>query len=179
MIILDNQKFLETDERNRLISEIVRMRQENGGKTKAEGLRKLADSQILAAYTEEVNKKERIDQKQKENKVKAKNDSLEWTKYLEQIKKNLEKAKEKYGDGRFSQISIDEKVKPKTLNEEQRKLYQEMVDGTFKITDINSKETQNLTDAEKWGIINRENEEMHNRAQEMLDLDKEVGGRKR
>ena len=177
MIILDNQKFLETDERNRLISEIVRMRQENGGKTKAEGLRKLADSQILAAYTEEVNKKERIDQKLKENEVNAKNDSLEWTKYLEQIKKNLEKAKEKYGDGRFSQISIDEK--PKTLNEEQRKLYQEMVDGTFKITDINSKETQNLTDAEKWEIINKENEEMRKCAQEMLDLDKEVGGRKR
>lgn len=177
MIILDNQKFLETDERNRLISEIVRMRQEHGGKTKAEGLRKLADSQILAAYTEEVNKKEIMAQKLKENEVKAKSDSLEWTKYLEQIKKNLEKAKEKYGDGHFSQISIDEK--PKSLNEEQRKLYQEMVDGTFKITDINSKEMQNLTDAEKWEIINRENEEMHKHAQEMLDLDKEVGGRKR
>ena len=180
MISLDNQKFLETDERNSYITYIINSRIARGAKKipTCEGLKRLTDYQILGAYRGEQRIKERQaknKQTNKEPEVKAKNDSLEWAKHLEKVKKTLEKAQEKYGNG-HEQISIDDK---ETLSEERRKLYQEIVDGTFYITDIHSKETQNLTDAEKWEILQEENEEMRKRAQELLDMDNYAGGRKR
>ena len=181
MISLDNQKFLETDERNSYITYIINSRIARGVKKipTRESLKRLTDYQILGAYREEQRIKERQaknKQTNKEPEVKAKNDYLEWAKYLEKVKKNLEKAQEKYG---HEQISIDDKEKTKPLSEERRKLYQEIVDGTFYITDIHSKETQNLIDAEKWEILQEENEKMRKRAQELLDMDNYAGGRKR
>lgn len=182
MITLAEPKFSSIDERKKWVNKIIAWREERGYFTTPQMYKYMTDKIIAGIYSDELAKKEKRvknQQTKKEHEIKEKYDSLEWAKYLEQVKKNLEKAQEKYGTKRVSQISIDDKIKTKTLNEEQRKLYQEMIDGSFKITDINSKKTQNLTDAEKWEIINRENEEMRKRAQEMLDLDKEVGGRKR